>query len=555
MKNKNALRFLARTSKKEIPLMLLVTVLNMLSAALSVYFALAMRNVINYAVDGDISSTYIAGLVFIAVVFFQILLFFIVRLLAAKMTARLTIVFRERVFSSLLRTDYTAMSAYHSGELLNRLFNDVNVVSDNVSTLVPNVVGLVTRLIGALIAVFLVDRTFALVILCGGVFLFIFARLFRGVMKKTHKEVQESDGTLRSFILEALENILVVKAFGMEKRIEKREDELSNRNYKKKMHRAFFSTGASSGFGALINCGYVYAVLWGAAKIISGAAGFGYGDFTAIMQLIGQIQTPFAGLSGSLSRFYNTIASTERLMEICELPTDNAGEVRDAKKLYEKLSHIELSNVSFSYGETPVFDGADITVRKGELALVSGISGIGKSTLIKLLMGVLRPTSGKISIVCEDGEIAADSSTRPLFAYVPQGNLLMSGSIRENMLLAKGDAMDEEILNALKIASAGFIDELPAGLDTVLGERGSGLSEGQIQRLAIARAVLCGAPILLLDEATSALDEPTEREVLENIMKLSDKTCVCISHRSAAREICDKIIYVDNGKLKTEDNE
>lgn len=554
LKNKNALRFLAQTSKKEIPLVLLVTVLNMLSSALGVYFALAMRNVINYAVAGEISSAYWAGLVFISVVGAQILIFFIVRLLAAKMTARLAIVFREHVFSSLLRTDYTAMSGYHSGELLNRLFNDVNVVSDNVSTLVPNIAGLVTRLVGALVAVYLVDKTFALVILCGGIFLFIFARLFRGVMKKTHKDVQESDGRLRSFILEALENILVVKAFGMEEKIEEREETFSEKNYKKKMHRAYFSTGASSGFSALMNCGYVYAVLWGAAKIISGAAGFGYGDFTAIMQLINQIQSPFAGLSGSLSRYYNTIASTERLMEICDLPSDASAKPRDAKLLYEKFSHIELSNVRFSYDETPVFDGASIAVNKGELTLISGISGIGKSTLIKLLMGVLHPTGGEISIVCGEEKIKADSSTRPLFAYVPQGNLLMSGTVRENMLLAKSDATDEEILAALGVASAKFINELPSGLDTVLGERGSGLSEGQVQRLAIARAVLCGAPILLLDEATSALDEATEREVLENIMNLQGRTCVCISHRSAAKEICDKIIYVEDGRIKTEED-
>jgi len=534
--------------------MLFVTVLNAVYAALNVYFALAMRDVINYAVAGDVNSAYSAGLVFIGVVAAEIVLFFIVRLLAAKTTAKLNATFRRAVFGEIIKKDYSSVSAFHSGEIINRMFNDVAVVSDNVSTLVPNIAGLITRLLGALVAVYLVDRTFALVILCGGVGLFVFARAFRGIMKRTHKGVQEAGGRLRSFAQEIMANILVVKAFEMEKSLDKKEQENEKAYYKKKMVRAFFSTGASTGFSTIMNCGYLYAVLWGAAKILTGAAGFGYGDFTAIMQLINQIQSPFASLSGSLSRYYNAIASAERILELCDLPDDGAENRADTKAIYSALSHIKLSDVTFAYDDTEVFDSASVEIKKGELTLISGISGIGKSTMIKMLMGVLRPQSGAIEAQLEGGgSIPVDASTRSLFAYVPQGNLLMSGTIRDNMLLAKDDATDAEILDALRVASAKFFDELPEGLDTVLGERGSGLSEGQIQRLAIARAVLCGAPILLLDEATSALDEPTEREVLENIMKLPGRTCVCISHRSAAKEVCDKIIYVENGKIKTEE--
>ncbi|MBQ9986552.1 MAG: ABC transporter ATP-binding protein [Oscillospiraceae bacterium] len=554
MKNNRALLFIAKTSKREMPWMLFVTVLNAVYAALNVYFALAMRDVINYAVAGDVNSAYSAGLVFIGVVAAEIVLFFIVRLLAAKTTAKLNATFRRAVFGEIIKKDYSSVSAFHSGEIINRMFNDVAVVSDNVSTLVPNIAGLITRLLGALVAVYLVDRTFALVILCGGVGLFVFARAFRGIMKRTHKGVQEAGGRLRSFAQEIMANILVVKAFEMEKSLDKKEQENEKAYYKKKMVRAFFSTGASTGFSTIMNCGYLYAVLWGAAKILTGAAGFGYGDFTAIMQLINQIQSPFASLSGSLSRYYNAIASAERILELCDLPDDGAENRADTKAIYSALSHIKLSDVTFAYDDTEVFDSASVEIKKGELTLISGISGIGKSTMIKMLMGVLRPQSGAIEAQLEGGgSIPVDASTRSLFAYVPQGNLLMSGTIRDNMLLAKDDATDAEILDALRVASAKFFDELPEGLDTVLGERGSGLSEGQIQRLAIARAVLCGAPILLLDEATSALDEPTEREVLENIMKLPGRTCVCISHRSAAKEVCDKIIYVENGKIKTEE--
>ncbi len=542
---------MAQTSKKEMPWLLLVTVLNAASSALGVYFALAMRNVINCAVAKDMPGVGRTSVVFVSVVAVQILLSFSVQLLASRTTARLDIAFRKSVFSKLLKKEYTSVSKYHSGEILNRLFNDVSVVSDNVSTLIPNVVGLATRLLGALVAVFFVDRTFALAILCGGLLLFLFARAFRGVMKNTHKSVQEAGGKLRSFIQEACENILVIKAFRMEKHIETGESERAEGQYKKKMVRALFSNGASSGFSTIINCGYVYAVLWGAGKILTGAVGFGYGDFTAIMQLIGQIQAPFAGLSGSLSRYWSAIASAERLLELYNLPDDGADESLDTASIYGNLSHIKLSDITFAYDDVPVFENAGVEIKKGELTLISGISGIGKSTMIKMLMGVLTPQSGKISACLTDGaDIAINASTRSLFAYVPQGNLLMSGTIRDNMLLAKDNATDEEILSALRFASAKFFDELPDGLDTLLGERGSGLSEGQIQRLAIARAILCGAPILLLDEATSALDEDTEREVLENIMRLPDRTCIAISHRSAARKVCHKEIFVRNGKIE-----
>ncbi len=548
LKNSKALRFIIKTSKKELPRLLLVTLLNALSAALGVYFALSMRNVINAAVSGDKSATYTAALVFVGVILGEIILFTAAKLLASHISAKLEILFRKTVFSKLLRKDYSEISKLHSGEVQNRLFNDVSVVSESVATLIPNVVGLFTRLIGAFVAVLLIDVTFALILLGGGLLMFIFARTFRGIMKRTHKDVQSAGGEVRSFVQESTESILVIKAFGMEEKIEERESGKEDNHYKKKMRRAFFSVGASTGFSAIINCGYIYAVLWGAYRILSGTVGFGYGDFMAIIQLINQIQSPFAGLSGSLSRFYSAIASAERLMEIIDLPED-LPEREDTKEIYEKMKSISLSDISFSYDDTAVFEGASVEIPKGELTLISGISGIGKSTMLKMLMGVLSPAKGEINAVTETGKIKIDSSTRRLFAYVPQGNFIMSGTIRENMLLARENATDEEIRDALKAASAKFFDELPAGLDTVLGERGSGLSEGQIQRLAIARALLCDSPILLLDEATSALDEATESEVLENIMKLG-RTCICISHRSAAREVCDREIYVEDGKIK-----
>lgn len=547
MKN-NALRFVINTSKKEALRLIAVTVLNALGAFLGVYIALIMRNVINSAVEGNGAEVKLWAITLVAVVVAEIIMFIISRILATQMSARLEIAFRESVFSKLLRKEYSALSAFHSGEVQNRLFNDVTVVSENVATLLPQFISLITRLIAALVAVYVVDAFFASVILVAGVVLFVLARLFKNVLKKTHKDVQAAGGEVRAHAQESVENLLVIKAFGMEEKIEETERGLHKKHYKKKMVRAFFSVGASAGFSTLINLGYVYAILWGAYKILSGDGGFGYGDFVAIMQLIGQIQTPFASLSGSLSKYYSIIASAERLLELSDLP-DDIEKRADTAAIYEKMTSIALSDVSFSYGDAYVLKNADIEIEKGKLTLVSGISGIGKSTMIKLLMGVIKPDSGEACAVMGDEREGLSSATRSLFAYVPQGNLLMSGTIAENLRLAKENATDEEIKVALKIACADFVEELPSGINTRLGERGSGLSEGQVQRLAIARAVLFDAPIFLLDEATSALDEETERRVLENIMALEGKTCVCISHRSAAREVCDKEIYIENGKI------
>ena len=546
MKDKT-LNFIIKTSKKEGWRLLFVTLLNAVNAFLGVYFALVMRNVINAAVGGDASLVKKWSIIIIAVVVSEILILIISRYLTAQMTARLEIAFRETVFSKYLKKEYSAITSFHSGEIQNRLFNDIKIVSDNLATLLPQFIALVTRLIAALVAVYLVDAVFATVILIAGLVMFIIARLLKNVLKKTHKDVQAAGGKVRAHTQESVENLLVIKAFGMEERMEERERELHNQHYKKQMLRAFFSVSATAAFSSLLQFGYVYAVIWGAAKILTSAGGFGYGDFVAIMQLIGRIQSPFAHLSGSLSKYYSIIASAERLLELCELPDDICDEPAKAD-LYEKMSAIKISDVSFSYGDAYVLENASAEIEKGKLTLIAGISGIGKSTVIKLLMGVLKPESGEV-FVQEEGKTGLSAATRHLFAYVPQGNLLMSGTIAENMRLAKADATEEEMEKALKVACADFVFELENGFETRLGERGIGLSEGQVQRLAIARAVLCDAPIFLLDEATSALDEPTEQKVLENIMALSDKTCVCISHRSAARDVCDKEIYLDRGKI------
>ena len=289
---------------------------------------------------------------------------------------------------------------------------------------------------------------------------------------------------------------------------------------------------------------------FGAWRILTG--GMTYGDVTAMIQLVNQVQSPFASLPGIMPQYFSMIASAERLMEIDSIKEENhINECPiDVDKTYKELSEISFKNISFKYDRDVIFDNTSLTVKKGDFVAITGISGIGKSTLLKLLLGVFNAQNGCITLKTTDGEIAVDKNTRRLFSYVPQGNMVVSGTIRENLTFINDDVTEDEIAQAVEVSCAKqFIDELPRGLETVIGEKGLGLSEGQIQRLAIARSLLSKAPILLLDEATSALDEKTEKQFLTNLRQLENMTCIIVSHKKAAIEICNKNIRIKNGKI------
>ena len=285
--------------------------------------------------------------------------------------------------------------------------------------------------------------------------------------------------------------------------------------------------------------------------ILSGA--ITYGILTEILALVSQIQTPVQGLTSVVPQYYQALASAERIIEIEEFPDEHEyddNEKIDNEKLYSELSSVEFENITFAYDRDTVLEDTSLSIKKGDFVVITGISGIGKSTLTKLLLDVFPVKKGEIYFKLNDGgKVYADRNTRCMFAYVPQGNFLLSGTIRENISFVRPDASDEEIMAAAKIACADFIEELPEGLNTVLGEKGMGLSEGQVQRVAIARAILCNAPMIILDEATSALDEATEIRLLRNIENLKNKTCILISHKKAANEVCNKEVRIEDKKI------
>ena len=593
---KGALSWLYKNSKGQQGKMLCLILSNAFLSVLSVAFAFAVKAVIDGAVGRD-KDKLVFGIIFIiSIVILQFIFRLITGGLIENIRGKLEIAYKSRIFSKILTKKYAAIQEYHSGELMNRLTQDVSVVADGVTSIVPSVAASVVRLICAVAALVALDRVFAIAFVVAGALVFIILGVLRGKLKSLHKKSLESDGAVRSFMQESVENSLALKVFSINDKIEKKSDELQNENFRWKMRRKNYAVFGSAAYNLIFSAGYLFALIYGGACIFNGT-GLTYGDLSAILQLVNNVQVPFASLSSAFPKYYAMIASAERLIEIERLEEETVGEIetatelagekvgetatelatettggekagaaikdgektgaagktatkKDAARLYGEMRAIVAEDLSFSYGREQVFKGACARIEKGDFVAVTGASGIGKSTFVKLMLGVYDIGGGEIYFDTEKGKVPANASTRALFSYVPQGNMLFSGTLLENVTFINDEATDEEIARALEIGCVkDFLGELPEGLNTKVGENGVGLSEGQIQRVAIARAVLTGAPIILLDEATSALDAETELKVLRGLKELEDKTLIFISHKAAALSICNKELRVSRGKF------
>ena len=537
--------------RPQVPVLVIIVILNIIHGATAVFIAKFSKSAIDGATEAnDIQVVIKYALALLAIVAFQMILNLSKNALVEFTNGKLTILLQKHILKTVMHKDYASVTKYHTGELQNRLFNDVSVVTGGFTSIIPQAAYFITRLITSFIYLIVIDKFFALVFLVGGTFVFSVTRIFRKTIKRLHKEVQATEGATRSFVQETLTSLLAVKAFSVEDKVEKETAELQNNNFRAKMKRRNFSILANTGLGAAFNVGSIFAVAFGAYSIIYN--NITYGTVTAMIQLVNQIQSPFASLSNVVPQYFTLIASAERLIELDELEDEfdlNEAYV-DPSETYEKLNSIDFKNISFRYDRDIILDNTSFTINKGDFVAIMGISGIGKSTLLKLLLGVYQTENGEILINTDDGALKADKHTRRLFSYVPQGNMLISGPIRDNLTFINENATDEEIERAIEVSCAkSFIEELPEGLDTVIGEKGLGLSEGQIQRLAIARSILAKSPILLLDEATSALDEATELQFLKNLRALEDVTCIIVSHKTAALKICNRHIQIIDSKI------
>ncbi len=518
---------------------------NALFGAVSVDMALLMRDLIDAAVDGNRGGIIHSGILLATVILTQFIIRISCNILSEDVQARMESRLRADILACLMRREYSALGDYHSGELLNRMFSDVSVVVSGVISIVPTAANNLVRIVFAAGVLLSLDWRFGIFFIAAGLFVFAATRFFRPKMKRLHTRVQECEGAVRSFLQETVENLLAVRVFSAEHKMLSRNDENQTGMYKARMKRSAFSVAANAGLGLAFGAGYIFALMWGAAGIYGGT--MSYGTLTAVLQLVNQIQSPFAGLSSLFPRYFSMCASAERIIALEKLPEEKLAEKLLAAEDFRKII---LENVSFSYGENHVLKNVGIEVEKGDFVSLTGISGGGKSTLFLLLLGAYSPDSGSVSFLSDGGSFSAGRETRPLFAYVPQGNLLFSGTIYENISFLNDNAGEDEVRGAAEIACAmEFIDALPDGMNTRVGENGFGLSEGQAQRIAVARAILGGAPILLLDEATSALDEQTEARLLKNISALDAKTVIIVTHRPAALKICTKHLLLKDGNI------
>lgn len=549
-KNPGALRWILRSSKPQLFNIILLAFVYGANAFIGVYNTVFARDLVNTAVAGeDFGKVIYYAALYLGITVLQIITLVLCKNFVFKIGYKLEMSMRSSLFRSMMDKNYADVTSYHTGELMNRLTSDIGVVASAVTLIVPNVVYFIIKVVGIFYILVNIDVLFALIFVAGGVAVFFASTLFKPYTKKLHKNSQESDGKVRSFLLEGLQSLLMIKTFDAQQKMNDACDELQEENYRVNRKRNIFSLFTGTAMSAVFTFAFVWAMCWGAYMLFYQA--ISYGVLMQIVNLVGQIRTPIQGIANIFPTYFTALASAERIMEIENIPDEEIIHTDvDIPDLYDRMDSIRVEDVTFAYDSETVLEHAELSIDKGEFVAIEGISGIGKSTLFKLLLSVYRPTGGGIYIYAGGERMPIDKGLRKLFSYVPQGNFLLSGTLRENIAFVAPDATEQDIMEAARIACADdFISELPKGLDSTVAERGAGLSEGQVQRIAIARAILTGSPVLLLDEATSALDEDTEARLLNNLRELKDITCIIISHKKASENICDKIVTISDKEI------
>jgi ATP-binding cassette, subfamily B, bacterial len=538
-------------SKSYISNIFLILVLGTATSFVSVYRVLISKTLIDSATSSNTSlmlrSLTLLGILLISELCFESLK----SVLSVKSHTNLTASIQKKVYNHVIHSNWLEQSKYHSGSLLTRLTSDVGAVANVIIHSLPNTFSLLVLLSTSYVVLFKMEPKLGAMVLIISPLSILFSRLYAKRIKKIYKDAQEADAKSRSFMQESIQNLLIIKTFCRENENLNSLTEIQNNKISLAMKRSYISI--ISNFILHLGSWSVFFLVffWGSKNLSNGTATFG--TLTALLQLVGNIQAPIRGLASTLPELIAAVGSSERIIEILNLPTDKISSL-SSNNIHQNTScsEVRFRTVQFSYKKEKSFlENISFNISSGETIGLVGKSGEGKTTIIRLLLGIINPDEGEILMKNNNEFINVSSTTRNYISYVPQGNTLFSGTIKDNLLFGNPDATDAEITEAINSSYAwSFINDFKDKLHTVIGEKGVGLSEGQAQRLAIARAFLRKKPVLILDEATSSLDIETEVRILNSIRNLSYKPmCVIITHRPSALSICDRVFKLQNGNL------
>lgn len=521
---------------------ILNTIIGLLEVAVSLVSVWAVQHAI------DIASHHCQGDIIQAVVLMGLLILCNFALGIASVWVRNVLGIRaqnrmqRRMLGRVLRAKWQGRDAMHSGDMLNRLEGDVNAVVNFVAETLPNAVSVVALFAGAFFYLFSMDHTLALIIIVVCPLFLLLSKVYMGKMRQLARDVRESDSQVQSLMQESIQNRMLVKTLEGENvmidRLNGQQQVLREKVVKKTQFSVISHFIINFGFAT----GYLIAFGWSALRMSAGS--LTYGGMTAFLQLVNKIQNPARNMTRLVPQFVHVITSAERLMYFEDIPLEKQGNPIELKGTCGVL----IDNVSYAYDDEPdvsVIDSLSFDFKPGTCTAIIGETGAGKTTLIRMILSFVNPTNGTLYIYNKEKKVKVSPLTRCNIIYVPQGNTMMSGTIRDNLMLGNVDASDKEMYEALEMACADFVKELPEGIDTVISENGDGLSEGQAQRICIARALLRNCSIMILDEATSALDPQTEKKLLENLLKGNSHTVIFITHRHAVLDYCDKSLNIE----------
>ena len=480
----------------------------------------------------------------------------------SRITTRLSIYINNDIqadiFDKIVDADWLSLSRYSNGDVLNRFNSDISTVSGNAISWLPSIIIAVYRFAATFLVILHYDWVMALIALGSAPFMLLISKFLIKKQREYSKKVKEMNSQLMSFEVETFYNFDTIKSFGIAPYYSKKlrwwqgkfkDVSLDYNMFSIKSNILMSVIGMAVQFAAF---GYCLFRLW--------THSITYGTMTLFLQQRSNLSGAFSSLVSIIPAFLNSSVSAHRIRELVELPREvHIPESSELDQYAEKGFSVQMRDLRFAYAEgADVITRSEFVAKPGEIVALVGPSGEGKTTMIRLILGLVCPQEGQAVIrACDGREVTMNAETRHLFAYVPQGNTILSGTIAENMRTVKEDASDEEIVQALKLSCAwDFVEKMPGGINARVGERGRGLSEGQAQRIAIARAILRDAPVLLLDEATSALDVTTERQVLRNIItQRPNKTCIVTTHRPSVLNMCQRVYRVVDTKVTELDEE